>query len=114
MWYLNNCGFQEILRYLSTLFSLAIIIPTTNNSQMSAQALQDLTDEFQSLSKDMSTIIQARQKLDSQLQENKSVQKCVLSFPARSMYSAAFARMLSFILGFFSHFRASKKHSSAE
>ncbi|PUU83557.1 Prefoldin [Tuber borchii] len=42
---------------------------------MAGKVLQDLTDQFQALSKDMSSIVEARQKLDSQLQENKSVQK---------------------------------------
>ncbi|RPA98791.1 Prefoldin beta-like protein [Choiromyces venosus 120613-1] len=51
---------------------------------MSVQTLQDLTDEFQSLSKDMSTIVQARQKLDSQLQENKSVQKEFANLPSEA------------------------------
>ncbi|CAZ82706.1 unnamed protein product [Tuber melanosporum] len=42
---------------------------------MAGKMLQDLTDQFQALSKDMSSIVEARQKLDSQLQENRSVQK---------------------------------------
>jgi len=42
---------------------------------MAGKVLQDLTDQFQALSKDMNSIVEARQKLDSQLQENKSVQK---------------------------------------
>ncbi|CUS12265.1 unnamed protein product [Tuber aestivum] len=42
---------------------------------MPAKMLQDLTDQFQALSKDMSSVVEARQKLDSQLEENKSVQK---------------------------------------
>ncbi|KAA8906536.1 Prefoldin, partial [Sphaerosporella brunnea] len=37
--------------------------------------LQSLTDEFQNLQKDLSSAVEARQKLESQLQENKSVQK---------------------------------------
>jgi len=35
--------------------------------------LQDLSDEFQTLQNELSTIISARQRLDSQLTENKSV-----------------------------------------
>ncbi|KAG0633028.1 Prefoldin [Tuber brumale] len=42
---------------------------------MAGKMLQDLTDQFQALSKEMSSIVEARQKLDSQLQENRSVQK---------------------------------------
>ncbi|KAL7269235.1 Prefoldin subunit 6 [Rhizina undulata] len=40
-----------------------------------AQKLQGLSDEFTALQKDLSAVIEARQRLDSQLQENKSVQK---------------------------------------
>ncbi|PWW71638.1 Prefoldin beta-like protein [Tuber magnatum] len=42
---------------------------------MAAKMLQNLTEEFKALSKDMSSIVEARQKLDSQLHENESVQK---------------------------------------
>ncbi|KAF8541922.1 prefoldin subunit 6 [Trichophaea hybrida] len=41
----------------------------------SQNLLQTLTDEFQNLQKDLSSVVEARQKLESQLQENKSVQK---------------------------------------
>ncbi|KAM0693906.1 hypothetical protein Q7P36_006030 [Cladosporium allicinum] len=37
--------------------------------------LQSLTNEYQSLQNDMSTLVTARQKLESQQQENKGVQK---------------------------------------
>ncbi|KAI5855308.1 Prefoldin [Tricharina praecox] len=40
-----------------------------------SQLLQSLSDEFQALQKDLSTVVEARQKLESQLQENQSVQK---------------------------------------
>ncbi|KAI5806325.1 Prefoldin [Geopyxis carbonaria] len=36
---------------------------------------QALTDEFQAIQKDMNNVIDARQKLESQLQENRNVQK---------------------------------------
>lgn len=39
------------------------------------KALQALSDDFQSIQKDLSSIIETRQKLESQLQENKTVQK---------------------------------------
>ncbi|KAK9458020.1 Prefoldin [Dipodascopsis uninucleata] len=43
---------------------------------MSSQAeLEKLSDEYRSVQKDLSTYIEARQKLESQLQENKIVQK---------------------------------------
>lgn len=37
--------------------------------------LQTLSNEFQNLQKDLEAVVQARQKLESQLQENRSVQK---------------------------------------
>ncbi|KAL0638139.1 Prefoldin subunit 6 [Maublancomyces gigas] len=40
-----------------------------------ATTMQGLTDQFQALQKDLSAVVEARQRLDSQLQENKSVQK---------------------------------------
>jgi len=48
---------------------------SSDHYTMAGKMLQDLTDQFQALSKDMSSIVEARQKLDSQLQENRSVQK---------------------------------------
>jgi len=40
-----------------------------------ARQLQDATTEFQDIQKDLAEVITARQKLDSQLQENHNVQK---------------------------------------
>ncbi|KAH0609442.1 uncharacterized protein H6S33_012928 [Morchella sextelata] len=39
------------------------------------QALQKMTEEFTTLQKELSSVVEARQTLESQLQENQSVQK---------------------------------------
>ncbi|KAH8151721.1 uncharacterized protein LAJ45_04343 [Morchella importuna] len=39
------------------------------------QALQRMTEEFTTLQKELSSVVEARQTLESQLQENQSVQK---------------------------------------
>ncbi|RPB08618.1 Prefoldin beta-like protein [Morchella conica CCBAS932] len=39
------------------------------------QALQRMTEEFTTLQKELSSVVEARQTLESQLQENRSVQK---------------------------------------
>jgi uncharacterized protein (DUF3084 family) len=39
--------------------------------------LQSLTDEYQDLQNDLSNLVSARQKLESQQQENQSVQKVI-------------------------------------
>ncbi|KAF2148837.1 Prefoldin beta-like protein [Myriangium duriaei CBS 260.36] len=44
-------------------------------SQEQQQKLQALSDEYQDLQSELQNIVTARQKLDSQFQENKSVQK---------------------------------------
>lgn len=44
-------------------------------SQEDQQKLQTLSDEYQDLQTELQNIVTARQKLDSQFQENKSVQK---------------------------------------
>lgn len=44
-------------------------------SQEQQQKLQALSDEYQDLQAELQNIVAARQKLDSQYQENKSVQK---------------------------------------
>lgn len=72
----------------------------------SQKHLQALTEQFQNLQKgwspapptsspvltrrflDLTSVVEARQKLESQLQENKAVQKVqLLSTPTRSAYS---------------------------
>jgi prefoldin beta subunit len=40
--------------------------------------LQSLTDEYQDLQNDLSNLVSARQKLESQQQENQSVQKVTI------------------------------------
>ncbi|KAI5817028.1 prefoldin subunit 6 [Pyronema omphalodes] len=40
-----------------------------------SQKLQALTQEFQNIQTELSTVVEARQKLESQLTENQSVQK---------------------------------------
>ncbi|KAI5790643.1 Prefoldin [Peziza echinospora] len=47
-----------------------------------ARQLQDATADYQDIQKDLSAIIEARQRLDSQLQENQNVQKEFTTLPS--------------------------------
>ncbi|KAH9827755.1 Prefoldin subunit [Teratosphaeria destructans] len=60
------------------------------------QTLQALSDEYSSLQTELTTLVQARQKLESQQQENKSVQKVLISSSSSIFSHPSLTRLQEF------------------